>query len=96
MAASFSYGEKDYYLGGSPLWQLFRVAYRTTKRPVDGAALLAGYFWAAIRRIKRPVSRELMWFHRREQRKKLRAIFRTLLKLKKVDNFRLTTKRERC
>lgn len=96
VAASFSYGEKDYYLGGSPLWQLFRVAYRTTKRPVDGAALLAGYFWAAIRRIKRPVSRELMWFHRREQRKKLRAIFRTLLKLKKVDNFRLTTKRERC
>ena len=33
MAASFSYGEKDYYLGGSPLWQLFRVAYRVTKRP---------------------------------------------------------------
>ena len=26
--ALFSYGEKDYYLGGSPLWQLFRAAYR--------------------------------------------------------------------
>ena len=25
-AALFSYGEKDYYLGGSPIWQLFRVA----------------------------------------------------------------------
>ena len=30
-AANFSYGEKDYYLGGSPVWQLFRVAYRATK-----------------------------------------------------------------
>src|SRR5882762_9205248 len=37
VAASFSYGEKDYYLGGSPLWQLFRVAYRTMKHPVEGA-----------------------------------------------------------
>ena len=51
-AASFSYGEKDYYLGGSPLWQLFRVAYRTTKRPLDGMALLAGYSWAAARRTR--------------------------------------------
>ncbi len=34
VAASFSYGEKDYYLGGSPVWQLFRVAYRMTKQPV--------------------------------------------------------------
>ena len=33
-AASFSYGEKDYYLGGSPLWELFRVVYRFTKRPL--------------------------------------------------------------
>jgi glycosyltransferase involved in cell wall biosynthesis len=87
VAASFSYGEKDYYLGGSPLWQLFRVAYRATKQPVDGAALLAGYGWAAIRRTKRPVSRELMRFHRREQMKKLRNIFSTLLKFRKVNNF---------
>ena len=88
-AASFSYGEKDYYLGGSPLWQLFRVAYRSTKQPLDGAALLAGYCWAAVRRIRRPVSRDLMRFHRREQMRKLRAIFRTLLKFKKVDSFSL-------
>ena len=96
MAASFSYGEKDYYLGGSPLWQLFRVAYRATKQPADGLALLGGYYWAALRRMKRPVSRELMRFHRREQINKLRAIFRNLLRLKKVNNFRLPTERERC
>src|SRR5438309_7826499 len=87
-AARFSYGEKDYYLGGSPLWQLFRVAYRMTKRPIliDGLALLSGYCWAAIRRMERPVSPELMRFHRREQMKKLGAILRTLLRLKRVDN----------
>jgi glycosyltransferase involved in cell wall biosynthesis len=90
-AASFSYGEKDYYLGGSPLWQLFRVAYRTTKSPLEGVALLAGYFCAAIRRMKRAVTPELMHFHRREQMKKLRTIFRTLLSFKKVDGFRVAT-----
>ena len=39
-AASFSYGEKDYYLGGSPIWELFRVSYRFFKPPylVDGLA----------------------------------------------------------
>ncbi len=94
VAASFSYGEKDYYLGGSPLWQLFRVVYRATKQPLDGAALLAGYGWAAARRIRRPVSRELMRFHRREQMKKLRAIFRTLLRFEKVDSFRVAMERQ--
>ncbi len=90
-AASFSYGEKDYYLGGSPIWELFRVAYRMTKQPVliDGLALLSGYCWAALRRMKRPITPELMGFHRREQMKKLRAIFRALLRFKKVDSFRL-------
>jgi len=93
VAASFSYGEKDYYLGGSPLWQLFRVAYRTMKHPVEGAALLFGYCWAALRRTKRPVSPELMRFHRREQMKKLKTIFRSLLRFKKINNFSLLTER---
>ena len=95
-AARFSYGEKDYYLGGSPLWQLFRVAYRMTKRPIliDGLALLSGYCWAAIRRVERCVTPELMRFHRREQMKKLKAIILSLCKLKRVDNFHLATERE--
>jgi glycosyltransferase involved in cell wall biosynthesis len=88
-AASFSYGEKDYYLGGSPVWQLFRVAYRATKEPVDGAALLAGYCWAAACRMKRPVSSELMRFHRREQMKKLRTILSAVLKFRKINNFQV-------
>jgi glycosyltransferase involved in cell wall biosynthesis len=91
LGALFSYGEKDYYLGGSPVWELFRVTYRMAKKPVvlGGLALLGGYAWAALRRMKRVVTPELMHFHRREQMKKLRAIFRSLLSFKKVDSFRL-------
>jgi glycosyltransferase involved in cell wall biosynthesis len=93
VAALFSYGEKDYYLGGSPIWQIFRMAYRMAKPPLvaGGLALLGGYCWAAVRRVERPVSRELMQFHRRDQMKKLRAILRSLVRLKKVDNFSLAT-----
>lgn len=96
VAASFSYGEKDYYLGGSPVWQLFRVAYRMTRPPIliEGLALLSGYFWAALRRVKRPVTPELMRFHQREQMKKLRTILRTILRFKKVDSFRLAPERD--
>ena len=89
MAASFSYGEKDYFLGGSPVWEVFRVIYRMRKQPVDGLGLLSGYCWAALRGIERPVSSKLIRFHRQEQMQKLRAILRALLKLKKVDNFSL-------
>jgi glycosyltransferase involved in cell wall biosynthesis len=92
-AASFSYGIKDYYLGGSPIWQLFRVAYRATKQPLDGLALLLGYCSAAIRRVKRPVTRDLIRFHRREQMNKLKAVFHSLLRFRKVDNFSLLTER---
>ncbi len=90
-AALFSYGEKDYYLGNSPLWQLFRIAYRMSKPPffTAGFALLLGYGWAASRRVERAVSPELMRFHRKEQMRKLGTILRTLLRLEKVDSFRV-------
>ena len=89
LGAMFDYGKKDYFLGGSPIWQLFRVAYRMTKKPVfaGGLALLAGYCWAALRRTKRPVSSELMQFHRREQMKKLKAILGQIITFKKVEKF---------
>jgi poly-beta-1,6-N-acetyl-D-glucosamine synthase len=91
VAAMFSYGQKDYYLGGSPLWQGFRAAYQTTKRPLvlGGLSLLVGYVWASVTRVPKAVSPELMRFHRREQTRKLRAVFRALLRFKRVDAFRL-------
>jgi len=91
LASSFSYGQKDYYLGGHPIWEFFRVGYRATKPPylVDGIALGLGYCWAWIRRTPRPVSTALMAFHRKEQMRKLKAILRSLVRFKKVDNFNL-------
>ncbi len=88
-AAAFSYGEKDYYLGGHPLWELFRVAFRMVKRPylVEGFALGLGYAWAAVRRTKRPISTELMVFHRHEQIRKLATILKSLLTFKPIDKF---------
>ena len=93
LAALFSYGEKDYYLGNSPVWEVFRFSYRMTKQPLlfGGLAVACGYFSAALRRMKRAVSPELMRFHRAEQMKKLKAILRSLFRLKKVDNFSLET-----
>lgn len=89
LASAFSYGEKDYYLGNHPLWELVRVLYRSTKKPwlLGGASLGCGYFSAWVRQMKRPVSNELMRFHRREEMLKLRAIAESLFRLQKVDNF---------
>jgi glycosyltransferase involved in cell wall biosynthesis len=93
LASMFSYGEKDYYLGGSPIWQVFRVAFRMTKKPVvtGGAALLLGFAWAALCRTKRPVTAELMRFHRREQMRKLKSILKSVASFRKIDKFSLNT-----
>jgi poly-beta-1,6-N-acetyl-D-glucosamine synthase len=74
----FKLGGQDYYLGGHPLWALFRSIYQVTRKPyvVGGASLLAGYSWAWIRRASRPVSAELIKFHRREQMQRLYQGFR--------------------
>jgi poly-beta-1,6-N-acetyl-D-glucosamine synthase len=90
-AAAFSYGEKDYYLGGHPVWELFRVAFRMVKPPyiLEGLALGLGYGWAAVRRLQRPISKELMVFHRREQMRKLKVILKNSLLMKPVDKFTL-------
>ena len=84
VGAMFDYGAKDYYLGGSPLWEVCRVVYRSTKKPllVGGAGLACGYVWAALRRMERPVSPELMRFHRGEQKQRLKAIFGSLLRFR--------------
>ena len=91
IGARFDYGMKDYFLGGSPIWEIFRVIYRLGKPPyiLGGIALLCGYSWAALKRMKRPVSPELMRFHRREQMQKLRAIFRAMIRFDKIEPFRL-------
>jgi biofilm PGA synthesis N-glycosyltransferase PgaC len=75
--ALFRHGQKDWALGGHPLWQLFRCAYQTTRRPyaLGGAALLAGYASASMTRRQRSVSSELVKFSRSEQIARLKAMF---------------------
>lgn len=89
VGAMFDYGKKDYLLGGSLIWQLFRAGYRTTKRPLmfGGIALLFGYCTAAVQRVERPVSPELIRFHRREQMNKLQLILGSLIRLKTFDKY---------
>jgi poly-beta-1,6-N-acetyl-D-glucosamine synthase len=76
-SARFKFGLKDYAIGNHPVWEMFRTAYQMTKKPViiGGVALGAGYLWACVRRTERPVSGELMRFHRREQISRLRRFF---------------------
>jgi biofilm PGA synthesis N-glycosyltransferase PgaC len=76
LGSRFHYGKKDYFLGGHPLWQLFRGSYQMAKRPylLGGLALMAGYAWCWVARQPRPVSEELMRFHRSEQMSRLRGI----------------------
>lgn len=90
-AATFSYGEKDYYLGGHPVWELFRVAYKMSKKPylLSGFALGLGYIWAMVRRVKKPISKDLQTFHRKEQMQKLRVIFKSLITFRPVDSFKV-------
>jgi glycosyltransferase involved in cell wall biosynthesis len=78
LIAKFHHGQKDYFLGNHPLWQMSRVAYQATRRPlvVGGAFLLLGYLWAALRRTPRVVSPELLRFHRSEQMDRLRRAVR--------------------
>jgi glycosyltransferase involved in cell wall biosynthesis len=93
VGAMFDYGKKDYFLGGSPFWQVCRVVYRMTKRPrvIGGLALGCGFLTAALSRIERPITPELMRFHRREQFVKLRRLASALIRLRYVDKFHLGT-----
>ncbi len=89
LGAIYHYGQKDYFLGGHPAWELFRIAYRTLKRPylLGGATLMAGYLSAAIMRMERPVSRDLIRFHRSEQMSKLYSILKAAVFFRKPQKF---------
>jgi glycosyltransferase involved in cell wall biosynthesis len=89
LGAKFDYGRKDYFLGGSLIWEVFRACYQITKPPIvlGGIALLLGYCWSALRRERRPISNDLLRFHRQEQMRKLGAIFGSVCRFKKVEKY---------
>ena len=74
----FHYGRKAYYVGGHPAWESLRGLFRMKERPLllCGLWFLAGYWWACLTRMPRPVSPELMAFHRLEQMGRLKKVFR--------------------
>jgi hypothetical protein len=74
LAAMFSLGKQDYYLGGHPLWQVVRSCYQTARKPyvVGGIALLAGYLWSGLTRVKRTIDPALIEFHQLEQLHRLK------------------------
>ena len=77
LTSRFKLGIKDYAVGNHPLWELFRAARQMTMPPLafGGLALVTGYFWALLQRVERPVSRDLIDFHRREQMRRLKEFF---------------------
>jgi glycosyltransferase involved in cell wall biosynthesis len=76
LTSRFRFGKQDYYLGGHPLWELFRSFYQMKHKPyiVGGLFLLSGYCWALLSRVERPISKELMEFRRKEQMRRLRKL----------------------
>lgn len=76
LMARFQHGQEDYYVGQHPLWQLLRGAFQMRSKPVvlGGLFLISGYFWAMAKRVRRPVSPELVSFHRAEQMARLRKM----------------------
>jgi poly-beta-1,6-N-acetyl-D-glucosamine synthase len=67
-------GRRDYNLGGHPVWQIFRSVYQMKNRPylIGGVLILSGYLWEMVRKVKRPVSPEMVAFLRKEQMQRLR------------------------
>lgn len=72
--ALYRLGRQDYFLGGHPLWELFRAGFQMTRKPygLGGLVLLAGYSLALAGGTDRPISPELVKFHRSEQMHRLR------------------------
>ncbi len=72
--AGIATGAMDYVMGNHPLWQLFRVSYQVTRKPYlfRGFSIGLGFLIATVRRVRRPVTREFIQFHRCEQMHRLR------------------------
>lgn len=79
LVAKFKDGEKDYVLGGHPLWELFRWVYQMAKPPylLGGVMLLIGYLNAFCRRKAMSAPLEVRLFRRREQMRRLKKFFFT-------------------
>ena len=76
LRSRFHYGRKAYYVGGHPIWEILRGFFvmKNPPRILGGLCFQVGYLWALCTRLPRPVSSELIRFHRNEQMHRLRDI----------------------
>lgn len=81
LRAWYKLGRQDYYLGGHPLWELFRSCLQMKNKPyvMGGMLLFLGFAWALLTGTQRKVGADLIAFHQREQMQRLRKIFRRLI-----------------
>jgi len=84
LMVKFRYGQKAYYVGGHPLWEILRGFFQMRQKPLllGGIWFISGYLGAWLKRIERPVSPELVAFHRKEQMERLNSIFGRNVSLK--------------
>jgi glycosyltransferase involved in cell wall biosynthesis len=82
----FHYGQKAYYVGGHPLWEILRGIFEMREKPpvLGGLCFLCGFGWAAVKRIEQPISSELIAFHRAEQMARLRQAILHLGTIKRM------------
>jgi hypothetical protein len=83
LRSSFQYGQKAYRVGGYPAWDLLRGFFQMRRKPwiLGGFMFQCGFLRAWIARTPRVVSREVMEFHRCEQKARLARIFAFLRKV---------------
>lgn len=76
LGVHFQNGVKCYLLGYHPLFHLVKSVYRIKDRPVFFGSLwlLAGYIYAAIRHLPRPVTKDMMHFLRTEQLVRVKSL----------------------
>jgi len=72
--SQYKQGQKDFFLGGHPLWELFRSVYQMSRKPygIKGSCLLLGYFAAWVSGEKRAIPESLVRFNQEEQMLRLR------------------------
>lgn len=83
-AARFANGRKDYIIGNHPAWELFRAVRQMAQKPIlaGGLALACGYLCSWLRRVERPIPRDMLVFYRQEQIARLRKFFKAAVRLR--------------
>jgi biofilm PGA synthesis N-glycosyltransferase PgaC len=84
LLSKFRFGKQDYYLGGHPVWEIFRCLYQMKSKPyvIGGAMLYLGYLWAWVARLERPISLQLVEFRRKEQKQRLKVFLRKVVRFR--------------